>query len=419
MTLAASGDEVAQEAAAECFCSAASFDGGRALLGPVVESGIIFALMESKSQAARSAAARQVAYAKLGMISSALSSDSDDVTKLLNVSLDLITASNSSPTHGNAPSSSAKHKQKKDAPGSTLGGPKSKRGGVGGMDGLKGGAAIADSERAVEVLSFLVSKTKVKEELCYGSARCPKALSRLCRAAENVSGTSPIAYGLAFLFSSLCVSKEEEVKESFKGKDMTYEQYQQLKQLNDSHGQGPKEDETDMKDTADAAKRRSHALAEAGCVVSLKKIAEDASPATRERVALCFRRLATDPSNRGLIVQQGGLSLLINMASVPKAAGKGEDAKKEQQQEEEKGKGCRIEARHAIAKTLVTTNPNLLAEAQTMGSVPALITMCRDHESLNLQQFEGLMALTNLASLDNVKNRIVAEKGISCFQYLQ
>lgn len=44
---------------------------------------------------------------------------------------------------------------------------------------------------------------QVKEELCYGSARCPKALSRLCRAAENTSGTSPIAYGLAFLFSSV------------------------------------------------------------------------------------------------------------------------------------------------------------------------------------------------------------------------
>lgn len=55
----------------------------------------------------------------------------------------------------------------------------------------------------------------------------------------------------------------------------------------------------------------------------------------------------------------------------------------------------------------------------TTRPVPALIAMCRDHESLNLQQFEGLMALTNLASLDNVKSRIVAEKGISCFQYLQ
>lgn len=61
-----------------------------------------------------------------------------------------------------------------------------------------------------------------------------------------------------------------------------------------------------------------------------------------------------------------GQALLINMASVPKV-GKGVDAKQEQQREEEKGKGCRLEARHAIAKTLVTTNPNLLTEAQAMG----------------------------------------------------
>ena len=57
-------------------------------------------------------------------------------------------------------------------------------------------------------------------------------------------------------------------------------------------------------------------------------------------------------------------ALLINMASVPKAS-KDEDSK--EQQDEEKGKGCRLEARHAIAKTLVTTNPNLLTEAQNMG----------------------------------------------------
>lgn len=54
----------------------------------------------------------------------------------------------------------------------------------------------------------------------------------------------------------LCVSKEEEVKESFRGKDMTYEQYEQLKQLNEAHGQGPKEDTTDVQDSPDSAKRR-------------------------------------------------------------------------------------------------------------------------------------------------------------------
>lgn len=50
------------------------------------------------------------------------------------------------------------------------------------------------------------------------------------------------------------------------------------------------------------------------------------------------------------------------MASPPKR-NKDDTPKKE----EEKGKGCLSESRHAIAKTLVTTNPNLLTEAQTMG----------------------------------------------------
>lgn len=83
------------------------------------------------------------AYAKLGMISSALSSDSDDVTKLLNVSLDLI-----------APMSDAK-----------LPKPTARKSGSNGtaadLNKLTAGGGIADSERAVEVLSFLVSKTKV------------------------------------------------------------------------------------------------------------------------------------------------------------------------------------------------------------------------------------------------------------------
>lgn len=65
------------------------------------------------------------------------------------------------------------------------------------------------------------------------------------------------------LLGKLCVSKEEELKESFKGKDMTYEQYEQLKTLNESHGQGPKEDDTDTKDSPDNARRR--------CLQSVRK----------------------------------------------------------------------------------------------------------------------------------------------------
>lgn len=84
--------------------------------------------------------------------------------------------------------------------------------------------------------------------------------SSVAWAAQGKSGShflvSIVIFTVVRLQNQLCVSKEEEVKESFKGKDMTYEQYEQLKRLNDSHGQGPKEDDTDTKDSADAARRR-------------------------------------------------------------------------------------------------------------------------------------------------------------------
>lgn len=101
------------------------------------------------------------AYAKLGMISSALSSTSDDVTKLLNVSLDLIAPTDK---NTNMPATAAASKSDNKSGGLSAG--------VSGvlLGSSKGGAASAvekagDTERAVEVLSFLVSKTKVMRHI--------------------------------------------------------------------------------------------------------------------------------------------------------------------------------------------------------------------------------------------------------------
>lgn len=53
-----------------------------------------------------------------------------------------------------------------------------------------------------------------------------------------------------------------------------------------------------------------------------------------------------------------------------------------------------------------------------MGAIKPLILLLRDHDATNLQQFEALMAVTNLASVgDETRNRIVAEKGISTLSY--
>jgi len=53
-----------------------------------------------------------------------------------------------------------------------------------------------------------------------------------------------------------------------------------------------------------------------------------------------------------------------------------------------------------------------------MGSIKPLVQLIRDNDATDLQQFEALLAITNLASADDEsKSRIVAEKGISTLSY--
>jgi len=53
-----------------------------------------------------------------------------------------------------------------------------------------------------------------------------------------------------------------------------------------------------------------------------------------------------------------------------------------------------------------------------MGSIKPLIQLVGDNNATDLQQFEALLAITNLASAgDETKERIVAERGISSLSY--
>lgn len=67
---------------------------------------------------------------------------------------------------------------------------------------------------------------------------------------------------------------------------------------------------------------------------------------------------------------------------------------------------------------LVTTNPSLLTLSQRMGSIRPLIQLIKDNDATDLQIFESLLSMTNLASVgEETKNRIVAEKGLSALNY--
>ncbi len=359
MVLSAAGDEMASEVAAEAICACASFDGGRALLGPVIQTGVIFSLMDSPSPIARSAAAS--AYTKLGMVSQALKGDSADISTLLNVSLDIISK--------------------------------------GGGDGQK-----LEEDRAIEVLTILVAKTKVKEELVHGSGRCVASLHRLCEIATQLGGPGPVAFGLSTVFKSITISHEEEVKESLKGKDISYDQYEQLKKLATTHGQESKEDILDA-DTEEATRIRCVKLVEAGGVAALKRLCSVAREATTggpTLIATCkaFRHIATEPETRGYIVSQGGLSCLEKVS------------------DSSSNKEACMEARHATAKTMVSTNPNMIPEESLLGAISSLMELVSDNDSSNLQQFEALLSLTNIASTgEPAQKRIAKKKGIHSIHY--
>lgn len=75
-------------------------------------------------------------------------------------------------------------------------------------------------------------------------------------------------------------------------------------------------------------------------------------------------------------------------------------------------------AQHTIAKLLVTTNPSLLRTTQCIGSIQPLLMLIKDHDSSDLQKFEALLSVTNLASFnESTKDHIVGENGISTLSY--
>ena len=79
----------------------------------------------------------------------------------------------------------------------------------------------------------------------------------------------------------------------------------------------------------------------------------------------------------------------------------------------------RMEAAHAVSKILITTNPNILSEHQRLGCIKPLVMLCKESATSNLQQFEALLALTNILSCGTPEHdKFAAEKGVSVVHYL-
>lgn len=270
---------------------------------------------------------------------------------------------------------------------------------------------LSSIDRGVEVMTYLVSKTLVKEELAHGFRATQDSkytgLELLVRVADRPdAGQALSAFGLASAFQLLAATPLQLRKEAFEGKQVTMEQYDELKSMQKTSEEKEFDEEPELKeDSPEQCAVRIAKMAQANVPRALCLLADGASDKTLGEVVTGLNRMANEPSVRGSMIQQGVLSKLIKI-------------EKEEKNPSELRKKILRNIRHCIGKLLVTTNPGLLTSAQRMGSIKPLIQLIRDVASTELQQFEALMALTNIASIgDDTKNKIVAERGLATFKF--
>ena len=379
--LISSGDMRAMSIAAEILSAAASAEKGRSLLTPLVERGVIEDLLLCEDREVRSGAASAVA--KLGLANKDLSSDEGQIFGLLQVAAELLMD-----TEGKDASVQRDEvlRRRNWSPSES--------------------SAV---DRGVEVLSYLCSKTNIKEEIAHGfkipSSTSDSVLGRLVELASlPTAGESPMAYGIATAFALIAVSNQTLREEAFSKSEITSEQYDQLQDMGKTAEEKEMEKKLQDKDSRQLVNSRISKMANANVPRAMVKLMDGASEPTKEQLTVGLNRMAIDESVRGLMIQQGCLSALLK---IEKGKEPSETEKKTWQQ-----------ARHCVAKLLVTTNPGLLTVSQRMGSIGPLIQLIHDHESSDLSTFEALMAVTNLASVDDeMKNRVVAEKGIQRLSY--
>ena len=271
--------------ASELVSAAASVEQARPLLSNLP----LDLLLESDDYDIRSGAAS--ALAKLGLADKALSANEGEVMGLLQLSVELL-YEDTATTIQEDMLPSVKRSDGSPKPTTAI-------------------------ERGIEVLSYLASKTQVKEELAFDFRSSPdQPLSALDRLVELASapeaGDSLSAYGLATIFSLMAVSIQTLRREAFAGKDITMEQYDELQALSKTSEEKDLEPDEAL-DTPATVQERIRQMASANVPRAMVKLMEGATDATVEQIIVGLNRMASEPSVRGLIVQQGALSACLKV----------------------------------------------------------------------------------------------------------
>lgn len=228
---------------------------------------------------------------------------------------------------------------------------------------------------AAEGLSYLTLDADVKEMLI-DDRPAIQALIELAKV-----GDQSVLYGVVTTFVNLCnaYEKEEMVPEML-----------ELAKFAKHHI--PEEHELD---DPDFISKRVTILGEEGITSALVALSKTESDNSKELIARVFNALCNQQELRGKIVQQGGAKVLLTLAL----------------NGTEKGKR---QAAQGLSRIGITMNPQVAFSGQRMLEVVRPLVSQLHADFTALENFEALMALCNLASMDeSVRKRIIREQGMS------
>ncbi|XP_043202038.1 protein unc-45 homolog B-like isoform X2 [Amphibalanus amphitrite] len=227
---------------------------------------------------------------------------------------------------------------------------------------------------ATEGLSYLTLDAEVKEKLIEDRP----ALHAMLELAK--SGDHSVVYGVVTTLVNLTNSydTQEVIPEMI-----------ELAKFAKQHI--PEEHELDDEDFVI---KRHEVLCHEGVTSALVALSKTESQNSRELIARVFNALCKHQQLRGMVVQQGGARALIGLAL--------EGTKKGKQQ-----------AAQALSRIAITIDPATAFPGQRACEVIRPILSLLHPECQALENFEALMALCNLAGMnDTVRKRIIKEKGV-------
>ncbi|KAF3904635.1 hypothetical protein ABW21_db0205887 [Orbilia brochopaga] len=173
--------------------------------------------------------------------------------------------------------------------------------------------------------------------------------------------------------------------------------------------------------------KRCKALLDAGVVTALVRLAKKTSPQATILTSSILLSLAKTTAHRGTMAQQGAVRLLLQIhASLPPPPKTVQPTQSEEAAETPPPPTVDITTAHALSRLLISVNPTLAFSASLpiTSAVPPLLALVDSvHKSTAetrdlLPLFEGLLALTNLASTTDAIREIIVKKAFTTIEEL-